>query len=202
MAYFLGRDVNVYITNEVASDFVMTDDATSGLLINDSGTTASNTVFSAPLVAAAVTSGSVSDVTGVDLSIGAVDEDITYFGFRNITKAEIKKETTVSLTRKKSDNSWDGIFQAGRYGIGGAGPTAFAGLEEPTVEHGYRLFVQLKDSVEWIAVPNCCVSSHTVSFNADGASEETMEFMSYVTPKVATGTDVTSLISGTTATNL
>lgn len=43
----------------------------------------------------------VMNVTGVDLSIGAVDEDITYFGLRQVTKAEIKKETTVSLTRKR-----------------------------------------------------------------------------------------------------
>ena len=199
MAYFLGRDVNVYITNEVTTNFVMTNDATGGLLINTSGTTASNTIFSAPRVSGAVSSGSVSDVTGVDLSIGAVDEDITYFGFRNITKAEIKKETTVSLTRKKSNNSWDAIFQAGRYGIGGSGPTAFAGLEEPTVEHGYRIFVQLKDGTEWIALPNACVSSHTVSFNADGASEETMEFMSYITPLMATSS---AGVTGATTTTL
>jgi len=54
----------------------------------------------------------------------------------------------------------------------------------------------LKDGTEWMAVPNACVSSHTVSFNADGASEETMEFMSYVTPLVATSSaGVTGLTS-------
>ena len=197
MAYFLGRDVNVYITTEDTDVQVTTSDVTGTAASNTGALPASHTLFGGYLTTTGITSGSVSDVTGVDLSIGAVDEDITYFGFRNITKAEIKKETTVSLTRKKSNNSWDAIFQAGRYGIGGSGPTAFAGLEEPTVEHGYRLFVQLKDGTEWIAVPNACVSSHTVSFNADGASEETMEFMSYVTPLVGTSS---ASVTGTTST--
>ena len=143
-------------------------------------------MFAGFLTTAGITSGSVSDVTGVDLSIGAVDEDITYFGFRNITKAEIKKETSVSLTRKKSNNSWDAVFNAGgRWGANTDGGL-FGGDQEPTTETGYRIYVQLKDGTEWIAVPNACISSHTVSFNADGASEETMEFMSYVTPLVGT----------------
>ena len=153
-------------------------------------------MFAGYLTTAGIASGSVSDVTGVDLSIGAVDEDITYFGFRNITKAEIKKETTVSLTRKKSGNSWDAIYNAGgRWG--GNSDSLFGGDQEPTVETGYRLYVQLKDGTEWIAVPNACIASHTVSFNADGASEETMEFMSYVTPLVGTSS---ASVTGTTST--
>ena len=194
MAYFLGRDVNVYITTEDTTRSVTTSDVT-GTAAAGTTTPGAHTLFAGFLTTAGATSGSVSDVTGVDLSIGAVDEDITYFGFRNITKAEIKKETSVSLTRKKSNNSWDAIYQTGRYGANSSG--LFEGLEEPTVEHGYRIFVQLKDGTEWIAVPNACVASHTVSFNADGASEETMEFMSYVTPLVGTSS---AGVTGTTST--
>ena len=47
-------------------------------------------------------SNEISDLVGVDISIGATDEDITYIGQRSVLKAEIKKETTVTLTRKKS----------------------------------------------------------------------------------------------------
>jgi hypothetical protein len=117
------------------------------------------------------------------LSIGAVDEDITYMGKRQITKAEIKKETTVSLTRKKSDIAWDGIFNnGGRQGCSGA--AEISSLQEPTVNTGYRVHVILSGSTDVFSVRGCCVQSHSVSVNADGTSEETMEFMTYVTPKV------------------
>lgn len=196
MAYFLGRDVNVYITTEDTGRFLLTSDNDGTVSSSTSGGVSDYQDFAAPLIAPA--SGTVSDVTGVDLSIGAVDEDITYFGFRNITKAEIKKETTVSLTRKKSTNSWDNVFQGGRYGTTGA--TLFSGNTEPTITTGYRIFVQMKSGSEWFAVPNACVASHTVSFNADGATEETMEFMSYVTPLVATSS--AGATGATTAANL
>jgi hypothetical protein len=50
------------------------------------------------------TSGNnVSDLTGVDIGIGVQDEDISYVGGMNVLKTEIKKETTVSLTRMKSN---------------------------------------------------------------------------------------------------
>ena len=57
----------------------------------------------------------VSDLTGVDLGIGVTDEDVTYMGKKTVLKAEIKKETTISLTRKKKNNVWDVVYN---------GPTA------------------------------------------------------------------------------
>jgi len=57
----------------------------------------------------------IADLTGVDLGIGVTDEDITFMGSRTVLKAEIKKETTISLTRKKTDNVWDVVYN---------GPTA------------------------------------------------------------------------------
>ena len=198
MAYFLGRDVNVYITTEDTDTLVSTSDSAG--TVDTTAMGAGRTLFAGFLTTAGITSGSVSDVTGVDLSIGAVDEDITYFGFRNITKAEIKKETSVSLTRKKSNNSWDAVFNAGGRWGGNTAGGLFGGDQEPTTETGYRIYVQLKDGTEWIAVPNVCISSHTVSFNADGASEETLELMSYVTPLV--GTSSASVTGLTSAANL
>jgi hypothetical protein len=57
----------------------------------------------------------LKDLTGVDLSIGVTDEDITFMSSKTVLKAEIKKETTISLTRKKSNNVWDVVYN---------GPTA------------------------------------------------------------------------------
>ena len=68
-------------------------------------------------------------------------------------------------------------------------------LEEPTVSHGYRLYIQLKSGSEVFTVPNACVQSHTTTINADGTQEETIEFMSYVTPRIGT-TDYTAATSG------
>ena len=47
------------------------------------------------------------------------------------------------------------------------------------VEVGYRLYIVLKTGTdgEVMAFPNCLIQSHTVSLNADGTSEETMEFV-------------------------
>ena len=55
----------------------------------------------------------IPDLTGVDLGIGVVDEDVTYMGSKTVLKAEIKKETTISLTRKKKDNTWDVVYNGG-----------------------------------------------------------------------------------------
>ena len=140
----------------------------------------------------------VTDLTGVDLSIGAVDEDITYMGLRSITKAEIKKETTVSLTRKKSDAVWDTIYNNNwRCGVNGTS-SAYANLEEPATGKGYRVYVTLVSGTEVFTLPNTCIGAHTVSLNADGTSEETLELYTYVTPTISTS----AYTGATSATNL
>ena len=188
MTYFLGRDLNAYIGTE------------SAFGLHWSGTTATTVVtpaadyktFAMPLASGVVTSttnyafGNLClDLTGCDLSIGAVDEDVTYFGLRSVQKVESKKETTVSLTRKKINMDWDLTFNNGyRWGISGSADP-WDGLEEPTATHGYRLFLELKNGAEVFTVPNACIQSHTVTLNADGTADETLEFMSYVTPLLA-----------------
>ena len=150
----------------------------------------------------------VSDVTGVDVSIGATDEDITYIGQKGTGKVEVKSEYTLSLTRKKSNNTWDTIFNGpilaasaedgagkhgARWGLAGdygnstdAAPLIANGLANPkdynnstTVQAGYRLLVIFKSGAtgQIMEFPNCLIQSHTVSINADGTSEETMEFV-------------------------
>ena len=54
---------------------------------------------------------------------------------------------------------------------------------------GYRLYLTIKEGDEVFVLRNCCMTSHTVSLNADGTQEETAEFYSYVDPLlVASGT--------------
>lgn len=199
MTYFLGRDMNAYITTE------------STLGLHFSGTTATTvgtgaagyTTFAEALASGIVTAGThdlfgnlVVDLTGCDLSIGAVDEDVTYFGLRSVQKVEAKKETTVTLTRKKIDLSWDLVYNNGyRWGISGSADP-WDGLEEPTATHGYRLFLELKNGVEVFSIPNCCVQGHSVTLNVDGTAEETLEFMTYVTPLLAATATTTATTTG------
>ena len=186
MVYFLGRDVSVGITTEGSASGTGDGLETNSLGVT-TGTTASATVGGGDINFASLRTAApvdVTDLTGVDLSIGAMDEDITYFGFRSVTKAEIKKETTISLTRKKSDVAWDIIFQDARWGVKTS--SLQDGLTYPNIATGFRIYVTLNGTHEVFTVMGACVQSHTVSVNADGSTEETLEFMSYITPAVGT----------------
>jgi len=209
MAYFLGRDVNVFITTEAVNGTnasgVFVDDAGDLAVVSGSG----DNTFALPLSSGMVAGNEVQNMTGVDLSIGAVDEDITYFGERSVTKAEIKKETVLTITKKKSNNVFDGVYNnGGRYGVSGSsvGNSFSDGLGQPSqqkvstsISYGYRIHVQMKDQSETFSIPNACVQAHTTSLSADGTTEETIEFMSYVTPLVTTGNVATA---ATTAANI
>jgi len=195
MAYFLGRDCAVYITTEdtEAASYAL---ASAAGAVSFAATTGSNTIFAYPVSTATGSMNQVADLTGVDLSIGAMDEDITYVGMRSVTKAEIKKETTVSLTKKKNDIVYDSIFNSGgRWGC--ANSSAYDGLAEPTTQTGYRLHVVLSGAKDVFSVRGCCVQGHTVSVNADGTTEETIEFMSYITPTVSHAASATAITTGT-----
>ena len=178
MAFFLGKDVSIKISTENASSGVTVSAAGVESFPATAGTFASQQVVGSAS-GAAVT----GPVTAMDISIGSMDEDIAYFGIRSQTKAEIKKETTVSITRKKTSPEWDTIYNDVRYGT--SGTAAWLGLEEPTTTHGYRLFIKISPmtgTAEHITVMGACVQSHTVTVNTDGTMDETIEFMSYITP--------------------
>ena len=201
MAYYLGRDVKVWILSEDAEQGVTVASNAVQVISSDAG------LFAGRLLASAAADGSaVSDLTGVDLSLGATDEDISYMGQKSVLKAEIKKETTVSLTRKKFNNCWDVVFNGpiaasgcsegdaerqvgGRWGV--HNDLMSAGLRAPkdhldgtgsAISYGYRVIIQLKNDVQAIAIPNCCIVSHGTTLSADGVTEETIEFMSSVNP--------------------
>ena len=199
MAYFLGRDVKVAITTEDAAGSFSN---TSGIAAIANAATPDGTNICA-LGDLTVGSNEISsshvmkDVTGVDVTLGTIDEDIAYMGQRTALKAEIKKETTIALTLKKALPFFDAVFNQARYGIDSTDDSIHDGLTQPDVEFGYRVYVALNDGTEVITIPNCTMSEHTVALNADGVTEETVTFMSHVTPLI--GANPNSTITGSTA---
>jgi len=220
MAYYLGQDVVVALTTEDAGFGVDVDmgatPAVATYAIADGPSAASDVNFAGPRDANNIANSpstawpnpdrtmfgtqdatrdytnEVADVTSVDIGIGVSDEDITYFGQRTTLKTEIKKETTISITRKKNNACWDTVFNQARHGVESTG--AFFGygsvghVNPGRADYGYRVYLKLKSDGEIIALPNCCITGHTISLNADGTSEETIEFMCYITPIVSVGT--------------
>ena len=213
MAYFLGRDIKVAMTLEAdsrvlafgSSNVSTTADAT------DNSTAATGMVGrraqsdtdgnGVANVFALQTTGHgtnpVSDLTGVDITLGTVDEDIAYMGQKTALKAEIKRETTLVLTMKKKDQFWSDLFTSFRYGVidnaetsshSGSEGDAIDGLSQPTAKFGYRAHLALNDDgsgeEEVISIPNMTFSEYSTTLNADGVTEETCTFISHVTPYI------------------
>ena len=185
MAYFLGRDVKVAITTEDDTHGIKAADATPILTAASSSVDGGDCVEhrgASTIFDKTSNYNPFTDVTSVDLTLGSVDEDIAYMGQRTALKAEVKKETTVTITKKKVSPLFDLIFSDGRYGINGTtimGPT---NMTQPTVEFGFRLHVQLKSSNEVVSIPNCVLSEVSTSLSPDGVQEETLTFVSHVDP--------------------
>ena len=159
MAYYLGRDVKVYLTAEVANNVRVN---TSGQINDSSGTDFAKGRDQG------LSGALVTDLTGVDLGIGAVDEDISFIGLR-----------TGSVTAGNATNS-------------------YTGLEKPTVNYGYRVHIQLMTSGEVFTIRNATITGHSTSISADGVQEETCEFQSHVDPKIGTTASVDTGETGST----
>ena len=141
------------------------------------------------------------NLTAIDLSLGVMDEDVAFIGQRNVLKAEVKKENTISITRKKKDAMFDAIFNQARFGIGKDVTAAtanevtglFDGLRAPDfVDCGYRVYIRFKESAtantgEVFILRNCYITEHTVTMGADSTQEETLTLMSYVDPLISDG---------------
>jgi len=231
MAYYLGQDVVVALTTEDATYGLSVVDGTGALSTKhkNEGPASSTSHFAGPRIKLNATNSpetgvtadttvfgtqepsdgsgndwvnELSDVTSLDVGIGTSDEDITYFGQRTTLKTEIKKETTLSITRKKNNNCWDAVFNAARHGVESDG--AFFGygsvghVNPARADYGYRVFIKLKKNTEVLTLPNCCITGHTISLNADGTTEETIELMCYVNPIITAGTAGTDNVDDVT----
>jgi len=157
------------------------------------------------ILVAATWNNEPDNLTAIDLSMGVMDEDVAFIGQRNVLKAEVKKENTISITRKKKDSMFDAIYNEARFGIGKDVTIAvanqitglFDGMRAPDfVDCGYRVYIRFKETTgandgEVLILRNCYITEHSVSMSADSTQEETITFMSYIDPLIHSGKNPT-----------
>ena len=165
------------------------------------GSTDKATDNSTTLIQSEAWNNEPDNLTAIDLSMGVMDEDVAFIGQRNVLKAEVKKENSISITRKKKDAMWDAIYNEGRFGIAKDTTAAvanqtdgmFDGMRAPDFSDcGYRVYIRFKESTtanagEVFILRNCYVTEHSVSMSADSTQEETLTLMSYTDPLVFDG---------------
>jgi len=206
-----GTTVNIYATADKASLFAgprAVKSATEGPWgdITLTNTTTNFTSDNTLKMVEAEWNNEPDNLTAIDLSMGVMDEDVAFIGQRNVLKAEVKKENTISITRKKKDAMWETVYNTARFGLA-SGQTVcpaspftsglFDGLAAPDFSDcGYRVYLRFKNSStadegEIFVLRNCYITEHSVSMSADSTQEETLTLMSYVDPIVATGAEIT-----------
>ena len=155
----------------------------------------------------------LTDLTSIDVTVGTTDEDVSYFGQRTALKTEIQNEVTVTFTKKKSDNKFSALFNKARAGVLTFSDTTKTAFDldsataisstlptttttdvnktlaacigsKPSINFGFRIHIMLKTGVEVMTLRNCCMTAYTTTVNADGVTEETIEFYGTVKPKV------------------
>ena len=199
MTYWLGKDVEVYMTTEqkwlaVSGTYNVTGmTAVSGA--TDANISTGN-LFIIPNRQTGIAAASrLTDVTGIDFSPTTVDETISFMGKNTNLTAEIKKSMVVTITRKVSNACFDYVYNYARdgcYATSGAAASGdaylFDGLTTSNNQSfGYRLHLRFASGStanvdEVLTIPNCCVTSHSRTMTPDGATEETIELYSYVQP--------------------
>jgi hypothetical protein len=215
MVYYLGSDVNVFMTTEHISHSVS---GGASVATPQDGTESANVgggnaYTSIPDRATGISSKSkVTDVIGVDFTPGTRQEEISYMGKNTNLQAEIKKEIILTLTRKVSDNTFDvlfntpardGVFDTGGADSTGGTETLHDGLRTTKNQNfGYRLHLRLKEGSETITIRNCCITAHTKTLDANNAQEETIEFYSYVQPVISVSGSSTQATAMTAATDI
>ena len=159
------------------------------------------------------------NVTGLDLSFGVMDEDVSFVGQRNVLKAEIKKDNSVTITRKKSDSVWSVIYNDARFGLAEEPaadgyyhlPTSAVnpfheGLTAPDyVTCGYRVYLRFGTedaNGETFILRNCYITDYSVTLGADSSQEESMTLQSYIDPVISSGAVVDGFDAATDATEL
>jgi hypothetical protein len=215
MTYFLGKDVDLYWTTEASGLSISgTFSTTAGDSLSGAAgmTSASTGLLVLERDDGIHTSTKLTDVTGIDFTPGATNEDISYMGQNTNLSAQVKHEFSLTVTKKRNDTVWDQLYNGrgrdGCYSISSSTVVADAtgaaytykvhdGLTTSRMQNfGYRLYLVLKDGSEVFVIRNCCMTGHTVSLNADGTQEETAEFYSYVKPLIVSGsTDTVNAVT-------
>ena len=223
MTYFLGRDVNIYMSTESISGSLSGSNSSDGLTAlklsaypagTNIGGGGDYTII--PPRSIGIDSRTrITDVTGIDFSPGVVSEDLSFMGKNTNLSAEIKKEFVITVTRKVSDSTFDLLYNDARDGVyNTGGPDATGGTwtindgltTSKNQNFGYRLYLVFKNEAggtlptnEVLAIPNSCITTHTHTVTPENAQEETIEFYSYVTPIMASGSSEAELVALTTA---
>ena len=231
MAFYTGKEVKVWVCTETtdasqkALGVIQSSTGKNKMGIFSSVAAAADRpteMFAAPYDKGGTAGLNITDLTGIDVSIGAVDEDISYFQTANVGKIEVKKETSITLTRKMSDKAFlvayqgkvaladaeDGVGNhSSRWGLRKSDEIS-SGTSDPknttaadgSISYGYRVYVLLKASEQVFIIPNCTLMSHAVTASNDSANEEVVEFMSTVKPLITTGATYTN--TATTTANI
>ena len=182
MAYYTGRDVDVFWSTE--HDSAGIHEHTDFTLKHTESFNLSDDEIVYPLVDLGETRTKLTDVTGVDVSIGAQDEDISYMGLRNQGKIEVKKDTSITVTMKKKDRKFLQLYQGstatghtngtaghpGRWGLieltsgdefiqdGTVDPKSCVDADATTkTTYGYRLIVEFKGDSTGGAGDGACI---------------------------------------------
>ena len=206
MAYYLGSDVDLFMTTEHIG-FSVDNGANVSAAASGTSTaagigTASSNGSSIPDRATGLSAASrINDVIGIDFTPGTRQEEISYMGKNTNLQAEIKKELILTVTRKVTDNTFDNLFNTpardGVYNTAGADSIVLASIAlhdglrtSKNQNFGYRLHLRTKvDGTagvgEVITIRNCCITAHTKTLDANNAQEETIEFYSYVQPVIS-----------------
>ena len=214
-----GTSVNIYATAEKANLFAgpraidaVTESPWGDITPGNTTTAFTSGTSDARKMVNATWNNEPDNLTAIDISMGVMDEDVAFIGQRNVLKAEVKKENTISITRKKKDAMFETVYNSARFGLADGLTTCpaspftsglFDGLSAPDYgECGYRVYLRFKDSStadegEIFVLRNCYITEHTVTMSADSTQEETLTLMSYVDPIVATGAEL-SYAAGTT----
>jgi hypothetical protein len=150
--------------------------------------------------------------------VGATDEDLNFFGLRNVGKIEIKKDTSLTITRKKSDNKNMVVFQGqtnsthspgeglhgARWGLVNSGGMKIAdgsvdpksALDDTSNQcYGYRVFIELKGTTDGsgtvLVIPNCTLMDYSGTVANESANEESFTLTSMVKPILMNDTKFT-----------
>ena len=158
------------------------------------------------------------NVTGLDLSFGVQDEDVAFVGQRSVLKAEIKKDNSVTITRKKNDNVWGVIYNDARFGLAEIPTNGYyhktgdtispfhIGLDAPDyINCGYRVYLRFGGSTtadEIFVLKNAYITDYSVTLGADSSQEESLTLQSYIDPIITDGVVTDALDTATDASEL
>ena len=141
------------------------------------------------------------NIVGVDLSVSTQDEDVQFIGQRSVLKAEVKKENTLTITRKKKDAVWNTAYDQARFGMDENGATGNGQYQPDFTGYGYRVYLKFNSDAtlgETFVLTNCCITEYSVTMSPDASQEETLTLVSYTNPIILAGTDSTSQIADAT----